>query len=154
MFVIYEYSTYPSMNTAYYALGAKNRFGEGGLTMVTMQQGQMGVAKFNTMDDSFKHRDNCHALKRNITGMNDKFESGKISKVGYHKLIGVWCDDVESFAVEWSSECVPFDIRDAYNNCVEAIGRRGITTWLELVPIKIGVDFVLFGPPVTTYTQI
>jgi hypothetical protein len=58
------------MNTAHYALGAKNRFGEGGLTMVAMQQGKMGVAKFNTMNDSFKHRDNCHALKRNITGMN------------------------------------------------------------------------------------
>jgi hypothetical protein len=78
------------MNTAYYALGDKNRFGEGGLTMVTMQQNQMGVAKFNTMDDSFKHRDSYHALKRNIAGMNDKFESGKI-----HKLIGVWCADVE-----------------------------------------------------------
>jgi hypothetical protein len=50
------------------------------LTMVTMQQGQMGVAKFNTMEDSFKHRENCHALKRNIAGMNDKFESGNISK--------------------------------------------------------------------------
>jgi hypothetical protein len=114
------------MNTAYYALGAKNRFGEGGLTMVTMQQGQMGVAKFNTIDDSFKHHDNCHALKRNIAGMSDKFESGQISTAGYHKLIGVWCDDVESFADEWSSERVPFDIRDTYNNCVEAIGRRGI----------------------------
>jgi hypothetical protein len=77
------------MNTAYYALGAKNRFREGGLIMVTMQQGQMGVVKFNTMNDSFKHRENCHALKRNIAGMNDKFESGNISKAGYHKLIGV-----------------------------------------------------------------
>jgi hypothetical protein len=142
------------MNTAYYALGDKNRFGEGGLTMVTMQQNQMGVAKLNTMDDSFKHRDSCHALKRNITGMNDKFESGKISKSGHHKLIGVWCAEVESFADEWSSERVPFDIREAYNNCVEATGRRGITTWPELVPIKTGVDFVLSGPPVMTYTQI
>jgi hypothetical protein len=96
--------------------------------MVTMQQGQMGVAKFSTMDDSFKHRDNCHALKRNIAGMNDKFESSKISEAEYHKLIGVWCDDVESFAVEWSSERVPLDIRDAYKNCVEAIGCRG-TGW-------------------------
>jgi hypothetical protein len=40
------------MNTAYYALGDRNQFGEGGLTMVTMQHNQMGVAKFNTMDDS------------------------------------------------------------------------------------------------------
>jgi hypothetical protein len=76
------------MNTAYYALGPKNWFREGGLTMVTIQQGQMGVAKFNTMNDSFK-RENCHALKRNIAGMNDKFKSGNISKAGYHKLIGV-----------------------------------------------------------------
>jgi hypothetical protein len=68
--------------------------------MVTMQQSQMGVAKFNTMDDSFKHRDSCHALKSNIAGMNDKFESGKISKSGYHKLIGVWCAVVKSFADE------------------------------------------------------
>jgi hypothetical protein len=75
-------------------LGAQNRFGEGDLTMMTMQQGQMGDAKFYTMDDSFKHRDNCHALKRNIAGMNDKFESGKISKAGYNKLIGVWCDEL------------------------------------------------------------
>jgi hypothetical protein len=94
------------MNTAYYALGNKNRFGEGGLTMVTMQQGQMGVSKFNTMYDSFKHRDSCHALKRNIAGMNDKSESGKISKSGYHKHIGVWCASVESFTDEWSSERV------------------------------------------------
>jgi hypothetical protein len=67
------------MNTAYYAMGDKHQSGEGGLTMVTMQQSQMDVTKFNTMDDSFKHRDSCHALKRNIAGMNDKFESGKIS---------------------------------------------------------------------------
>jgi hypothetical protein len=107
------------MNTAYYALCSKNLFREGGLTIVTMQQGQMGIAKFNTMNDSFKHRENCHALKSNIAGMNDKFKSGNISKAGYHKLIGVWCDDVESFADEWSSERIPFDIRDACNNYVE-----------------------------------
>jgi hypothetical protein len=53
-----------------------------------------------------------------------------------------------------SGEVVSFDIWDAYNNCVEATGRRGITTWLELVPITIGVDFLLSGPPVMTYTRI
>jgi hypothetical protein len=45
-------------------------------------------------------------------------------------------------------------VKQLYNNCVEAIRRGGITTWPELVPIKIGVDFVLSGPPVTTCTRI
>ena len=39
-----------------------------------------------------------------------------------HKLIGVWCAKVESFAEEWSHERVPFDIRDAYNDCVAGFG--------------------------------
>jgi hypothetical protein len=58
------------------------------------------------------------------------------------------------FADEWSHDRVPFDIRDAYKDCVEAIGRRGITTWPDLVRIQIGTDFVLSGPPVTTYVHI
>jgi hypothetical protein len=142
------------MNTAYYALGNKKRFNEGGLTLVTMHQGEMGVAQFETMEASIKHRDDSHALKRNIAGMNEKFESGKIRKSQYHQLVAVWCSNVESFADEWSNERVPFDIRDAYNDCVEAIGRRGILTWPDSVPIQIGVDFVMSGRHVTTYTDI
>ena len=151
---VYVYSTYPNMNTTYYALGNKNRFKEGGLTMVTMHQGQMGVAKFETMQASFKHRDDSHALKRSIAGMNEKLESGKILKSKYNQLVSVWRANVESFADEWSNERVPFDIRDAYNDCVEAIGHRGILTWPDSVPIQIGVDFVMSGRHVTTYTNI
>jgi hypothetical protein len=142
------------MNTTYYALGNKNRFKEGGLTMVTMQQGQMGVAKFDTMEDSFNHRDSSDALKRNIAGMTDKFKSGKIAKSEYHKLIGIWCASVETFADEWSPERVPFNIREAYNDCVDAIKRCGITTWPDLEPIQVDVDFVLSRLPVMTYTHI
>jgi hypothetical protein len=119
-----------------------------------MQQGQMGVAKFNTVEDTFNHRDSSHALNKNIAGMNDKYESRKIVKLEYHHLIGVWCANVKTFANEWSHDRVPFDIQGAYNDCVKAIGRCGITTWPDLVPIQIGVDFVLSGPPVTTCIHI
>jgi hypothetical protein len=142
------------MNTTYYALGNKSQFREGGLTIVTMQHGQMGVAKFDTMEDSFKHRDSSHALKKNIACMNYKYKSQEIGKSEYHHLIGIWCANVKTFADEWSHDRVPFDIRDAYNDCIEAIGRSGITTWPDLVRIQIGVDFVLSGPPVTTYVHI
>jgi hypothetical protein len=119
-----------------------------------MHQGEMGVPKFETTEASFKHRDDSHALKRKIAGMNEKFKSGKIFKSKYDQLVGVWCANVESFADEWSNERVPFDIRDAYNNCVEAIGRRGILTWPDSVPIQIGVDFTMSGRHITTYTNI
>jgi hypothetical protein len=142
------------MNTTYYALGNKSQFREGGLTLVTMQHGQMGVAKFDTMEDSIKHRDSSHALKQNVAGMNYKYESREIGKSEYHHLIGFWCASVEAFADEWSHDRVPFDIRDAYMDCVEAIGRHGITTWPEFVCIHIGVDFVLSGPHVATYIHI
>jgi hypothetical protein len=73
--------------------------------------------------------------------MNEKFESGKIFKLKYHQLVGVCCANVESFANEWSDECLPFDIQDTYNDCLEAISRRGILTWPDLVPI-VGVRHV------------
>jgi hypothetical protein len=119
-----------------------------------MQHGQMGVTKFDTVEDSIKHRDTSHALKKNIAGMNYKYESQEIGKSEYCHLIGVWCANVKTFADEWSHDRVPFDIRDAYKDCVEAIGRHGITTWPDLVRIQIGVDFVLSGPPVKTYVHI
>jgi hypothetical protein len=102
------------MNTAYYALGNRSRFREGGLILVSMQQGQMGVAKFDKVEDSFKHRDSSNGLKKNIADMNDKYESRKIEKSEYHHLIGVWCANVETFADEWSHDCAPFDIQDTY----------------------------------------
>lgn len=163
-------NTYPNMNTSYsayygdengfkeatyYALGNKNRFKEGGLTMVTMLPGQMGVTKFDTMEDSFKYRDSSHVLKTNIAGMTDMFESHKIVQSEYHKLVGIWCGSVELFAEEWSLERVPFDIRDAYNDCVDSIKRSGgISTWPDSEPIQIGVDFVMAPLPVMTYTRI
>jgi hypothetical protein len=99
-------------------------------------------------------RDSSHALKQNITGMNYKYESREIGISGYRHLIGFWCTNVEAFSDEWSYDCVPFDICDAYMDCVEATGRRGITIWPDLVRIQIGVDFVLSGPPVKTYLHI
>jgi hypothetical protein len=142
------------MTTSFYALGNKNRFVEGGITMVTMRQGEMGVAKFETEEDSFKHRDDSHALKRIIKEINVKFESGKIQKSKYHHQLGLWCGNVDVFAEAWSRELVPFDIRDAYNECMDAIGRCS-GTWPNLVPIALGVDFVLSNQHHhITYTHI
>ena len=126
------------MNISYYALGKINDLKDDGLTMLNMNHGEIGVMKFNNQDESFRHNDNSITLKSEIAAFNKGFEDGNVGKDEYYRNVAKWCSNVEHFANEWMPNCVAFDIRDAYNDCITEIGRTRKITWPKKVPIPMG----------------
>ncbi|OEU20344.1 hypothetical protein FRACYDRAFT_236418 [Fragilariopsis cylindrus CCMP1102] len=127
------------MNTSYYSLDQStiNDLKSGGLTMVTMQQGEMGIMMFTSPNESFRYNDNCITLKREIAALNKEFEDGNVGKKVYYKNVAKWCSNVLHFANEWSPHRVPFDIRDGYDDCMNTIGCTSTMTWPDKVQIPM-----------------
>ena len=126
------------MNISYYSLGNKNDLKHDGcLTMVTMNLGEMGLMMFKSTKDSFRHKDNCIALKREIAAFNKGFEDGNVGKDEYCKNVAKWCSHVLDFATEWGPHRVPFDIRDGYNDCMSNIGGTRTIIWPNKIPIPM-----------------
>lgn len=124
------------MNISYYALSNMNDLmKQAGFTMVMMNHGEIGFMTFNSRKESIQHNDSCFTLKRDIAAFNKGFEVGNVRKNEYYENVAKWCSNVEQFANKWSPNRVPFDIRDAYNDCITNIGRTRIITWPNKVPI-------------------
>ena len=125
------------MNISYYSLGNKNDLKHDGLTMVTMNHGEMGLMMFKSPIDSFRYNDNCIAVKREIAAFNKGFEDGNVGKDEYCKNVAKWCSHVVRFATEWGPHRVPFDIRDGYNDCMSNIGGTRTIIWPDKIPIQM-----------------